>query len=273
MVAGAVTAIAFHFVLWLPWGMSNVWDQAYQYHLDVATERTPAANLRKVLSTLGDRDLLIVVAVVLMIGAIVFGRRARPPAPEPRLTSPDTLLIAVARRHGGGAPHRAPDVAPARLPADPGARAARRPAPPADALLLVRAGPRRAVPVVHAWPVLSPTGFTGSAERVVEELGALPDGALAISDDPGLVWRAGRLTPPDLVDASILRIQTGDLTSASIAAVAAEDDVCAVVVRSAERWGSFEDLPERLAAAGYDVADEDELGRRLYLKTDCTPGG
>ena len=77
--------------------------------------------------------------------------------------------------------------------------------------------------------------------------------------------------PPDLVDASILRIQTGDLTSASLAAVAAEADVCAVVVRSAARWGSFDDLPDRLAAAGYEVADEDDLGRRLYLKPDCDP--
>ena len=86
------------------------------------------------------------------------------------------------------------------------------------------------------------------------------------------MWRAGRLTTPDLVDASILRIQTGDLTSASLAAVAAQDDVCAVVVRSAARWGSFDDLPDRLAAAGYEVADEDDLGRRLYLKPECDPG-
>ena len=83
--------------------------------------------------------------------------------------------------------------------------------------------------------------------------------------------RAGRLTTPDLVDASKLRIETGDLTSASVAAVAAQDDVCAVVVRSRVRWGSFADLPERLEAAGYVVADEDDLGRRLYLKQPCSP--
>ena len=97
--------------------------------------------------------------------------------------------------------------------------------------------------VVHTWPMLSPTGFSGSADRVVGELQALPEGALAISDDPGIVWRAGRRTTPDLVDASILRIQTGDLTSASVAAVAAEDDVCAVVVRSAAALGLLRRLP------------------------------
>ena len=144
-----------------------------------------------------------------------------------------------------------------------------RPATTVLALALVLALPYH---LVHAWPMLHPTGFTGSAERVVQQLADLPDGALAISDDPGLVWRAGRRTPPDLVDASILRIETGDLTSASVAAVAAEPEVCAVAVRSGVRWGSFDDFPERLAAAGYEIADEDDLGRRLYVKADCTPG-
>ncbi len=125
--------------------------------------------------------------------------------------------------------------------------------------------------VVHAWPVLHPDPYRGSAAEAVDLLRTLPDGALAISDEPGLVWRAGLRTPPDLVDASILRMQTGDLTSASIAAVAGEPDVCAVVVRSGERWGSFDDLPDRLADAGYEVAAEDGEVRRVYLKPDCRP--
>ena len=114
--------------------------------------------------------------------------------------------------------------------------------------------------VVHAWPVLHPDPYRGSAAEAVDLLRTLPDGALAISDEPGLVWRAGRRTPPDLVDASVLRIQTGDLTSESVADGAAEPDVCAVVVRSGERWGSFDDLPDRLADAGYEVAAEDGDG-------------
>ena len=94
IVAGAATAIGFHLLLWLPWGPGNVWDQSYGYHLEVAGDRTPGANLRKVLSTLGDRDLLVVVAVVFMIAALLLGRRALTPAAEARLTSPDTLLLA-----------------------------------------------------------------------------------------------------------------------------------------------------------------------------------
>jgi hypothetical protein len=54
------------------------------------------------------------------------------------------------------------------------------------------------------------------------------------------------------------------MTSRSVAAAAAEADVCAVAVRSRERWGSFEDLPERLARVGYGAVLEDDRGRVLY---------
>jgi hypothetical protein len=271
ILAGAAASVTLHFALWLPWGVGNVWAQSYEYHLDVATDRTPGANARKVLSTLGDRDLLVVVAVALMIVAVLVGRRALPPAVEARLTSPDTLLVAwligttlvLLTEHPMWRPHVSQLVPALALLA-----VRHRPATSVLVLALLIALPYQ---VVHAWPILHPAGFTGSADRVVQELAGLPDGALAISDDPGLVWRAGRRTPPDLVDTSILRIETGDLTAASVTAAASDPEVCAVVVRSRVRWGSFEDLPERLAAAGYQVADEDALGRRLYLKTSCDP--
>ncbi len=125
---------------------------------------------------------------------------------------------------------------------------------------------------VHAWDVLQPAGYRGASQDVVDRIAGLPEGALAISDDPGLVWRAGRRTTDDLVDASILRIETEQITSASLARVAAGDDVCAVAVRSAVRWGSFEDLPDRLAAVGYELVHEDGASRRLYVKPDCAPG-
>ena len=127
--------------------------------------------------------------------------------------------------------------------------------------------------VVHAWPMLQPDRLHGERRpRSSTSCAALPDGALAISDDPGLVWRAGRRTTPDLVDASVLRIETGDITSGVASPRSpAEDDVCAVAVRSAARWGSFDDLPDRLAAAGYELAESDDHGNRLYLKPDCAP--
>ena len=74
----------FHLVLWLPWGPGNVWAQSYEYHLDVAGDRTPGANRARCSSTLGDRDLLVLVAVVLMVDrAAPRPARARPLGPRP----------------------------------------------------------------------------------------------------------------------------------------------------------------------------------------------
>ena len=86
---------------------------------------------------------------------------------------------------------------------------------PAAGVALVGAG-ALAVPyhVVHMAEVLwpAPPGKALAAARA--DLRALPAGAWVISDDPGVVWRAGRRTPDDLVDASILRIESGRLTAA-----------------------------------------------------------
>lgn len=271
IVAGAATAIVFHLLLWVPWGPSKVWEQSYEYHLEVAGERTPLANLGKVLATMGDRDSLVVAAVVLMVGAVLLHRRAIVPAAEARLTSPDTLLAAwlagtavvLLTEHPLWRPHVSQLIPPLAL-------LAARHRPPAKILAIV-AVVVTPYHLVHAWPLLSPTPFTGSAEASVSILRRLAPGALAISDDPGIVWRSGRLTPPDLVDASILRIETGQLTGASVAEVAKQSEVCAVAVRSGVRWGSFEDLPGRLADAGYEIVVADPQGRRLYLKTACAP--
>jgi hypothetical protein len=122
--------------------------------------------------------------------------------------------------------------------------------------------------LVHTWPILRPSAYRTDSATVIEALQALPAGTLAISDDPGIVWRAGLTTPPDLVDASVLRLESGSLSSASIAAAAAEPEVCAVVVRSSERWGSLPDLPDRLASAGFEVV-HDGPGGVLYVDPGC----
>jgi 4-amino-4-deoxy-L-arabinose transferase-like glycosyltransferase len=288
IVAGATTAVAFHLLLWLPWGPGDVWDQAYAYHLDVAGSRTPGANLAKTLSTLGDRDLPLVVVVLLALAAaaIAARRRARAtasPTPEPAtpagqnrlarvagwLQHPDVLLgtwlgatvLMLLTEHPMWRPHVAHLVPPLAL-------LVARHRPPARALV---AGLVLAVPyhVVHAWEVLHPAPFRDGSAEVVAALRSLPPGKLAISDDPGIVWRAGRRTTDDLVDTSVLRIETDRMDSDSVMAAASSSDVCAVAVRSEHRWGSFADLPDRLADAGYVVAQEDALGRRLYLKTAC----
>jgi 4-amino-4-deoxy-L-arabinose transferase-like glycosyltransferase len=271
IVAGAVTAVGFHLLLWLPWGPGNVWDQAYAYHLDVAGDRTPGANLAKVFSTLGDRDLPVLVALGLAIAAIALGRQALRPAAEGRWTSPDVLLLSwlaavglvLLTEHPLWRPHVSQLIPPLVL-------LAARHRPPLRAIVVaaVLVAPYH---LVHLWPIVHPDGYLPSTVEVLDQLRDLPEGALAISDDPGIVWRAGRRTPPDLVDASILRMETGQITAASLARVAADPDVCAVVVRSRVRWGSFADLPSRLADEGYDIALGRGIRDRVYVKRACHP--
>ncbi|OWY59561.1 hypothetical protein B7486_73915, partial [cyanobacterium TDX16] len=119
-------------------------------------------------------------------------------------------------------------------------------------------------------PILWPAPYGSSATSAVDVLQALPDGALAISDDPGLVYRSGRLTPPDWVDGSILLVETERVTEDSIVAEAERPEVCAVVVWSS-RWGDFEDLPDRLVDAGYEVAAQPEDDKTVWVKDDCAP--
>jgi hypothetical protein len=270
IAAGAATAVGFHLLLWLPWGVGDVWDQSYGYHLDVASDRTPGANLSKVLSTMGDRDAIVLVAAALAVGAVLLRRQAVPPGPEDRRgLSPDLLLgswvgvtlAVLLTEYPMWRPHVSQLVPGVALLA-----ARHRPAWRVLAVAGVVVLPYY---LIHAWEVLQPDPYEGFAAEAVERLEQLPDGALAISDEPGLVWRSGHQTPSDLVDASMLRIETGDITSESLGAVAAQPDVCAVVITSGARWGSFEDLPDRLADAGYELAAADGGVRRLYVKPDC----
>jgi hypothetical protein len=130
--------------------------------------------------------------------------------------------------------------------------------------------------VVHLRDVLLPDPPPATERAVVAELRRLPDGAQAISDQPGLVWRAGRQTPPNAVDASALRIESPRddirVTGASLAAEAARPEVCAVAVWS-NRYAGLEDLPERLEDAGYRVAATYGGPRVLYEKVTCRPEG
>jgi hypothetical protein len=270
IVVGGATALAFHFLLWLPWGPSKVWDQAYAYHLDVAGDRTPGANLAKLLSTLGDRDLPLVAALVLTLVGLALAHRRRPRLG--RLTSPDGLILlwlgatilVLLTEHPMWRPHVSQLVPPLAL-------LVARHRPPTRALV---AAAVLVVPyhLAHAWPVLHPTPYRDGSAQVHDLLEALPPGARAISDDPGIVWRAGRRTTDDLVDTSVLRIETGRMSSDTVMDGATSPGVCAVAVRSSQRWGSFPDLPRRLLAAGYHVALEDGRGRRLYVADRCDPG-
>lgn len=265
VAAAAATALVLHGLIGLPWGWADVWDQSYAYHLDVAGDRTPFANLGKTFGTLADRELPLLVAAALT----VLWRLS--PARRGAAAKEDGLLLAwlgatlavLLLEHPMWRPHVAHLVAPAAL-------LVARHRPPWR-LLALAAVPVVPYHVVHAWHLLSPDGYAPETAAVVERIAELPDGALAISDEPGLVWRAGRRTTDDLVDASILRIETDRVTLESLADAAADPRVCAVAVRSRARWGSFDELPERLADAGYVEAMVDDRGRVLYVKEPCRP--
>lgn len=265
VAAAAGTSVALHGLIGAPWGWADVWDQSYAYHLDVAGDRTPIANLAKTVGTLADRELPLLVAAALTVLCRL--RRLRGGRPDKE----DVLLLAwlgatlavLLLEHPMWRPHVAYLVAPAAL-------LVARHRPPWR-LLAIAAVPVVPYHVVHAWHLLAPDDYAPETAAVVERIAELPEGALAISDEPGLVWRAGRRTTDDLVDASILRIETERITVDSLAAAAADPDVCAVAVRSRARWGSFDDLPERLADAGFVEALVDDRGRALYVKEPCRP--
>jgi hypothetical protein len=280
VLAGALTALAFHFALWLPWGPARVWDQSYLYHLEVAGERTPGANLAKVLSTLGDRDLPQMAAAALALVAYVVTRAAPRAAivnSRPATTTvhkswarhaakqPEVLLLAwlagtvlvLATEHPLWRPHVSHLL-------------------PAVALLVARYRPPWTLLVAVAIVLLPyhlvrgrsifwPRDATGAAAEFVERLAALPDDALVISDEPGLAWRAGRQTPPEWVDTSILQLESERITPSRLAAEAAREDVCAVVVWTRAGFVSFDELPQLLADEGYQVELEDGH-RRLYAR-------
>ena len=280
LVAAAGVALAVVALTHVPWGPGDVWAQSYQYHLDAAGDRTPGANAGKVLSTLGDRDLPVVALAVVAVGsALVARRRAGRPTPlaDAGLRPSTGVLLwswlaatvfVLLTEHPLWRPHVSFLVPSLVL------LAVRRPLPwVALAVAAVLVVPYHAV---HLRDLLLPDPPPSADRAVVAALRDLPDGAQAISDQPGLVWRAGRQTPPDAVDASRLRIESPRedivVTGATLAEEAAQPEVCAVAVWS-NRYAGLEDLPERLEDAGYRVTATYGGPRVLYEKVTCVPEG
>lgn len=287
----------------LPWGLHDVYDQSVRYHLDKTGERKPIANARKVWSTLWDRDLPL---LAVGTGALVFGgvrraRRRRAPATDtrdavsttPDAAPPDPRIIAVWLALAAGVVvwqdpmwrnHIAHVIAPAALLVG-----IYRPPWRAVALAALVTTP---VWAAHLRPVLWPGDYEGRAALVVRTLEQLPKGAGAVSDEPGLVWRADRVVPANFVDASRLRIEARvdslRITPRTVAEAASRPEVCAVVVWS-DRWSgtrqhldglprefvplyeAFDELPKRLLREGYAVAQRWDPEHVLYIKSACAP--
>ena len=131
------------------------------------------------------------------------------------------------------------------------------------------------LPSIWHMPMFSCCGrdYTGDRLRWWSASVPPPEGAQAISDEAGQVWRAGRSTPPDMVDSSILRIDSGLITTESLTEEASRPEVCIVVVwaKGPERFGHLEALEESLAEEGYEPMLRFEEPRAVYERTDCSP--
>lgn len=262
----------------VPWGLAEVWDQSVDYHLEAAGRRTPVANGRKVVSTLWDRDLLLLVAAIAGAGFALRARQRR------AVFRPDLTTTAKPHPWGGPAapvvawlvgtvvvllatypmwrPHVSHLVAPVAVLAAVGARRH----------LALFAGVLAVAAAFHAASVAGivwPGGYEGDGARAAERLRSLPEAALAISDDPGLVWRAGLRTPDDLVDTSFLRIDAGRITEESLLAEAARPDVCAVVQWESRRHFARFDLGDDLRRLGYVEPDPYPGFRAVFVRPAC----
>jgi hypothetical protein len=272
LAAAALVAAALGLGLALVFGPGDVWDQAVRYQLDSEREHSMLANARKVVSTLWDRDLPLLAAalVTLAFAALRRWRRAGGAAPVAgrRGLLGAWLVLVVAflvLQPALWRNHLMAVVTPLALLAVTGGAPRR--------WLLVAIAAAAPLHVAHAWDILDPPPYDAATADAAARIAALPAGAQVLSDEVGIVWRAGRRTPDDFVDASIKQVQQGRIDAARIASAAGRPEVCAVLVWRSTHWGAFADLPGRLFAAGYEVAARfpGSAGARvLYADPACS---
>jgi hypothetical protein len=271
IAAGAAVVVGL--VATAPWGFGRVWEQYIDYHRGSARIASHAGAARKLVTTLVERDSLVVAAGVLALATAALRRRpARSPA-VPADAPPTRLIGLLLAGWAVGValvlvlepafwrPQLAELIPPLAL------LAAIRPAPPAAlAIAAVVVAPWY---VAHVNPMLWPDRYDAAEAAAVRDLRErVPDSAEVITDDPGLAWRAGRRVPGNLVDASIKRIEQGQITTTVIVDAAATDDVCAVLVWD-DRYADLPGLADRLAAEGYDEVASYGGQRVLYEKEAC----
>jgi hypothetical protein len=260
----------------LPWGLGRVWDQSVVYNRDASRVTSYPGAVTKALHTLVDRDPIVLVAAGLAVVMLVLARigwvraRADDSAPDgPLLFRPASVLVLwlaaqfalLVYEPAFWRPHVAFLIAPLAL------LVALRP-PPVIALLI---GAAAVMPwyLGNVHPMLWPDPYNRAEQAAVDGLRDLPSGSLAISDEPGFLWRADRLTVPYFDDSSIKRIEQGQITAVKLQNAAAKPNVCGVLVWTS-RYGNL-DLGPRLAQVGYEVRARYGGPRVLYEKRACRP--
>lgn len=266
----AGSAVALGLAVTAPWGFSNVWDQSVQFQLDAPRNRSPSTNLRFARTELWEREGPVLVLVATGAISAVAGRfsKRRPAGAKAERAAIVVWLVATigllvfGTELGIGFERFLAFLIPPAVAAAVMAR------PPVLVVVLAALAvvPRH---LSNNEDVIWRRDLIPVHEEVVAAQRALPDGALVISDRPGLVWVAGRHPPGDLVDPSWARIRSGSLSSADIVEATERPEVCAVLFYS----GRFDWLDGRLAArlVGYELETDWGDGRRLYLRRSCSP--
>lgn len=294
-------AIALFALVSLPFGLRDVWDQSVRYRTDAAADRDIPATARKLVATVWDRDLALLFFATVAVGTAILGR-LRPDPDRRWLEAPEVS----AERFGADAdrwsrtrwsatgaswtpsdrllctawlastllwlivvvsPLWRPHVAAVSIPLAL-VIALHRPTLRVSIIAGVLALP---LVVVQLDGLLAPGDYTGTESELLVALEELPEGALVISDEPGVVWRAGARTPDDLVDPSMLRRQQGRYTEQSLLHDAADRRVCAFVRYSEQRFAHFDGLPGHLEGIGFEAVPEVGDGTVLLVKPDCLP--
>jgi 4-amino-4-deoxy-L-arabinose transferase-like glycosyltransferase len=270
----AAVAVGVYLVTALPWGFGRVLDQSFTYHNDARQLHTRPDAAWRVITTLWERDLAVLVALGLALAMYLVTRfTGAPRVPHDDGTPRLGIVVAVLAlwavlvfallvwEPALFRAHVAQIIPPLALLASV--------RPPPWIVLAVAA---LVVAPFWAWrnhTILWPHGYRGSEAAVVGRLRALPDGALVISDNPGLAWRAGHGPPGNFADPSFQRIEQGQITETTLVKAAASPDVCAVVVSSPQHFGSFEGLGSRLAAEGYRSQDFGAI--TVFERMECRP--
>jgi hypothetical protein len=151
--------------------------------------------------------------------------------------------------------------------------------PPLALLVALHPPPVRtftiAVVVLVPWQIVMqrdivwPQRYHGIDAQVVAALRTLPSDAEAIADDPGLVWQAGRSTPPLMNDSTDMRVFQHTLTTHDIVVAAARPRMCAVVITPVGFGTLLPDLRHALQHAGYELAHAYGRDRELWLRDGC----
>ena len=115
-----------------------------------------------------------------------------------------------------------------------------------------------------------PTGVPVSQARMALALRAVSvAGDPVVSDDQYLAALAGRSVPPELVDTSMVRINSGELTTAHIERVIMASDV-RVILFASDRFDLLPSFREWVAAH-YELAATFGNGHALYIKAPAGP--